>query len=212
MKVDNPSDWSSYYGWNEQKKNCKKRCKLDTCDLDKGRTAKFINLQKCRLKEIPSDIKYLPNLEIIKLNGNKITDINNIPKTVRGLDLSSNKIKKVENLPNLLKVLDLSGNKIEELNHGDIPDSVERLDIGLNRISAVGGNLPINLKSLVVSYQWSDYLDDYLDTISIKGQLPPNLSYVRAGQAFGHRAKGSACPLFEAAKPDIECYADYIGW
>ena len=68
---------------------------------------------------IPSEIKNLKNLEILILNNNKISKIENLDEmnNLYRLELRSNRIEEFENLKSLenLKFLTLSCNIIKEL-------------------------------------------------------------------------------------------------
>jgi internalin A len=83
-----------------------------------------------------------PNLRILELKKNKLTDCGGIcnMENLEELYLSENEIKDVSQLKNMpkLKKLDLNTNKIESLRDAnlDLP-ALEHFDIGANAITSV---------------------------------------------------------------------------
>ena len=57
---------------------------------------KFLDLTGNQLKDIGGKV-FPPNLEILKLRDNRISEIPELPKNLIELDVSMNKISKIEN-------------------------------------------------------------------------------------------------------------------
>jgi len=75
---------------------------------------RMLDLTGNQLKNVGGNI-FPPNLEILKLRDNKISEIPALPSGLVELDVAMNKIKKIENYPPTLKILDISSNNIEKL-------------------------------------------------------------------------------------------------
>ena len=77
-----------------------------------------LNLSKCNLEEIPSEIQEMPWLRKLNLSNNSIRSIRSLDNLtgLESLDLRRNKISKMEGLENLvsLEKLDLSNNRIQK--------------------------------------------------------------------------------------------------
>ncbi len=102
-----------------------------------------------------NEIKEIENLPIslrsLNLNSNRITKIKNLDllKNLRSLYLRYNKISKIENLNccKSLRILDLSSNQIIKIENLNDIISLESLYLCLNKIVKIE-NLPIYLRSL----------------------------------------------------------------
>ena len=75
---------------------------------------RVLDLTGNQLKDIGGKV-FPPNLEILKLRDNKISEIPKLPRNLIELDLSMNKIKKIDNFPSTLTILDVSSNNLEKL-------------------------------------------------------------------------------------------------
>lgn len=123
----------------------------------------------------------------LSLSHNKITKIDNLlPGTpishckctpsikqnninLKELYLDSNKIEKIEGLPDKLEKLYLGDNLITDIQPGDIPDSVDTLDLSYNIIYTIR-NMPPNIITLNLA-------DNSVRKIP-KNQLPDCIEYL----------------------------------
>ena len=125
----------------------------------------FLGLIAMGLTEIPDDI---PNtVKILNLRGNQIAEIKNIPASVKILELSYNNITDIDNIPASIKNLYLSNNEITEIKN--IPDSVEVVDLSNNKITEIK-NLENGIMSLHLKYTNITHID-----IS---ELPASLTFL----------------------------------
>ncbi|MCR9062891.1 MAG: TIR domain-containing protein [Cytophagales bacterium] len=91
-----------------------------------------LDLSYLELRRIPKELKNITHIKKIKLNGNNLTNIENIPDGVEEIDLSNNSISKIEELPNSILHLNLNSNKILQI--GDLPISLRKLNVNDNQI------------------------------------------------------------------------------
>jgi hypothetical protein len=70
---------------------------------------------------------------------------------VEYLEIDSQKIKKIKNLPKNLKRLSLFNNSIEEIHSGDLPESLEDINLSRNKITILQ-NIPKKVKELDLSH------------------------------------------------------------
>jgi len=95
------------------------------------------------LTEIPNLSPYY-SLEVY-LSNNQITKIENLPLSLRYLDLFNNRITKIENLPEGLQTLNLSHNQIIKIEN--LPINLNCIDLVDNQITKIE-NLPSGLQTL----------------------------------------------------------------
>jgi len=101
---------------------------------------------ECSIENIPINLNM--GIQILDLNHNKISKIENLPEGLRSLNLWSNEILKIENLPEGLRVLDLCDNEISKIEN--LPEGLRSLNLWSNEISKIE-NLPEGLRSLNLS-------------------------------------------------------------
>ena len=93
------------------------------------------------------------NVLVLSLAGNKLKSLENLPKSLKVLDIESNSIGnstvlRIENLPNSLESLKISNNNIQNLTH--LPTSLthlEAINCSINYIRA----FPKNMKQIILS-------------------------------------------------------------
>ena len=132
--------------------------------LARGETSKYLdvpNEMQEYLESLPDDITLLdlsnrnltklPNisrfikLEILYCNNNQITQLDNLPNTLKILFCYSNQITQLDNLPNSLQSLDCSYDQITQLDN--LPNSLKELYCSNNQITQLD-NLPNSLQKL----------------------------------------------------------------
>jgi len=106
------------------------------------------------IRSIPKGLLRLTNLEKLIICGSgkqkwNIIKLENLPSSLKYIDISYNNISKIESLPASLKVLNISYNNISILEK--LPASLEVLNISSNKIEKIG-NLPTSIKSLNISW------------------------------------------------------------
>lgn len=112
-------------------------------------TAKIVNYDNSKLKEIPRDIS--SSVENFSAAGNRISDIGAAfvsAKNLKYLQLKNNRLRSLEGSINSLKklkVLNVSGNKLKSLPQeiGDMKD-LEILDVSRNKLT----DIPVSITSL----------------------------------------------------------------
>jgi uncharacterized protein YlzI (FlbEa/FlbD family) len=110
------------------------------------------------LKKVPDDL--MEPIYTLKLYGNEIEKIENIPNSVQALYMDSNNLSKIENLPDTLTQLYVGNNKIERIEW--LPKSLHTLGIHGNPIKEVIiNNKPKNLTSIVIG-KAVEYIDPKL--------------------------------------------------
>ena len=116
-----------------------RECRLQCEDFDKFSeltSLRNLSINNCRLKSIPTGILKMKYLEVLNLNGNLITSVNQSISSLQNLttlDLSHNKLEIIESgsleeLPNVLKVY-LSGNSKLQMAALKVVLACERLRI-----------------------------------------------------------------------------------
>ena len=150
---------------------------LSSIELESLSKLKELDLSLNKIREIP-DLSGLKQLESLKLGSNKISEIkgidglanlnslelqNNLITEMKGftnnlalrrLDLQMNKItelKAVSHLKSLI-FLYLKWNNIENVNQGDLPESIERLNIGGNKTKTLDVTGLTNLRELYIEH------------------------------------------------------------
>jgi hypothetical protein len=128
-----------------------------------------LGIEDSNLPEIPQSFKNLINLRNLRINGCKLSKIDNLPPNLSSLVLPNNKIKTIENLPQKLEYLNLDYNydisKIENIPRTlksfearstdieeiqNLPNTLEILDLSGTKIQVVH-NLPQELVNLYLS-------------------------------------------------------------
>ena len=111
------------------------------------------------------------NIQIIYLNSNKIINITNLSHFInlKELFLQNNKIKIIENIPITIKKLDLSNNCISGLNGIEKLLNLEWINIENNNIKIISPLFKItNLIELYCSNNKIDYFDDINQLTKLK--------------------------------------------
>jgi len=95
------------------------------------RSEKAIVLNNIHIYNIPPELKQLNNLEEINLENTKISRVENLPMFTQSLCLSDNNIERIkkDEIPKSVKILDLSYNLLREV---DLDDGLEELNISGN--------------------------------------------------------------------------------
>lgn len=94
-----------------------------------------------------------PNVLSLSLSGNKLNSLENLPKSLKILDVQSNNVGnntvlKIDNLPNTLEYLKISNNNIQNITH--LPSSLIKLEAINCSISYIRA-FPKNMKQIVLS-------------------------------------------------------------
>ncbi len=111
--------------------------------FDNNPNLQAVRLDSNRLSDITGLFKNIPNLLWLNISANQLEDLKyeEFPQRLQWLDLRSNKIHTLGNcmdLDNLrIRNLDLSDNYITEVGSSNLPDSIENLILGHNRIHHV---------------------------------------------------------------------------
>lgn len=162
----------------------------DVADVANTVSEKEIFLSGSHITEIPEKFKNFTLIETIKIEGTKISELKNlppnittlsakgnvfkivdgneIPESVKNLELNNNSIIRLINLKNGIDVLELCGNSFEEI-ESIIPKSVTNLRLSTNQYLK---KLPlfeengVNLKILSICNTMITNIDD----------LPPNIT------------------------------------
>jgi Leucine-rich repeat (LRR) protein len=161
---------------------------------------KYLNISHCNLKELPSDISQLYNLDTLICHHNEIENIPNLHETeIKYIDTSHNQISKQFNVPKTCTSLYLAYNNLNDL---EINHIYNILDVSFNKLVNLFSNYFIyelnasnnnicNIKVLKCKKLYIDsnniqYLNlvDELDSLTIFDnpitQLPhfPNLEFL----------------------------------
>jgi Leucine-rich repeat (LRR) protein len=96
-------------------------------------------------KNILKNLKYCKNLEILNCCGNELTELYELPNTLKTLDCSYNKLVKLPELPNTLIILNCCSNNLTEL--PKLPNTFNTLDCSYNNLTELP-DLPCSLKKL----------------------------------------------------------------
>lgn len=117
-----------------------------------------LEMSNCGLTNIYF-IKYLKNLEILKINANQITETLDFDpnKKLKILECVSNKISNITNLPDCLEILKCSLNQISNLNN--LPSGLKILICSNNLIKNLD-NLPFGLETLICCHNQITNLDN----------------------------------------------------
>jgi len=86
------------------------------------------------LKDVHKIVQ-IPKVKVVKMNGNSIKNIINLPDKIDQLEITANMLFKIENLPKETTSLNLSTNNISVLEN--IPESVVDLNLSKNKIEKV---------------------------------------------------------------------------
>jgi len=115
---------------------------------------KIINVSNKNIKGI-LDLDEFENLEELDCSNNKITEISNIPRTLKYLNCSNNQITILNDLPNhSILLFDL-----DEFVNLDEFEKLEELDCSNNKITEIS-NIPRTLKYLNCSNNQITILND----------------------------------------------------
>jgi Leucine-rich repeat (LRR) protein len=99
----------------KRKRLALKRAKENKDDLSKfPKDIKILNLSNKNIKGI-LDLSEFESLEELDCSNNKITEIINIPNTLKYLNCENNEITKLNNLPNNLTGINCKKNPLKEL-------------------------------------------------------------------------------------------------
>ncbi|KAH0791029.1 protein phosphatase 2C [Histomonas meleagridis] len=111
-----------------------------------------LKLSENRFVEVPKRLEELASLEVLVLNGNKITQINNLnfPK-LNTLDLSCNLITTIQEIPANLTFLNASFNKINQISF--LSQNLQKLNLSGNNLTEIPDDISFPaLYLLVISY------------------------------------------------------------
>jgi hypothetical protein len=110
---------------------------------------KIFEVSDNKFTNINTLCELMPNLEILKCSGNKLTDDSfmNLPSGLKILDCSHNCIKSLKNLPTGIEILDCSYNKLDDLDY--LPSSIVRLNCSHNYLTQLD-NLPCLIEHLTI--------------------------------------------------------------
>lgn len=128
------------------------------------RTLRICGNRICKLENLP------PNLEWLYIRHNQICKLENLPPTLRVLEMTDNQICKLENLPQGLQMLRVDDNQIRKLEN--LPQTLSLLYVCNNPIEACNIN---HLNELV----WTD-----LELTEENSALVPR--YLKKLQTFRH--------------------------
>ena len=156
---------------------------MSSCDLDTTIFGDFL--------QHVGKLKYL---EILKINNNKLTNIDFIDKSNKSLttlECSLNEIKNLDNLPENIQVIKCIKNEILHLDN--LPQKLKKLLCSYNKIKILD-NLPVGLEELDCSYNnimTIDYLPSSLVKLDISGNtdinnldnLPTSLKFLTGGNS-----------------------------
>jgi len=108
----------------------------------------ILNISRKKIKELPPFF-YTPNLQILNLYDNQITEIpKHLPQTLQKLYLSYNQITEIpEHLPQNLQILWLRNNQITKISE-HLPQNLQILFLNNNQITEIPEHLPQNLQKL----------------------------------------------------------------
>lgn len=109
--------------------------------------AKAVDLSNMGLQSVPRELRRCTRLHTLRLSGNDIRTLENLPESLRNLYIRYNRIEKLQGLPPALEVLDADGNNIRTLE--GLPDSLRILCVYHNSIRVLEG-LPPALRVLDV--------------------------------------------------------------
>ncbi len=135
------------------------------------------------LHTIPRELEKFPNLEVLNLSNNSISEIPKgfkFPESLLRLNLSQNKFTRIpsglEKHPNLYH-LDLSNNQIETDSGAVLPRSLRVLDLSNNKLKTLSEYLARNphLDTLYVRNNQISFLPDRLYYDSYYDKEPPSL-------------------------------------
>ncbi|MFN3561598.1 MAG: leucine-rich repeat domain-containing protein [Chloroherpetonaceae bacterium] len=135
------------------------------------------------LQTIPRELEKFPNLEVLNLSNNSISEIPKgfkFPESLVRLNLSQNKFTRIpsglEKHPNLYQ-LDLSNNQIETDSGAVLPTSLRILDLSNNKLKTLSEYLARNphLETLYVRNNQIEFLPDRLYYDSYYDKAPPAL-------------------------------------
>ena len=168
------------------------------------------------LTEVPAfyDYMQLDALDELWLNYNRISHLvwGNIPWMTIVADFSHNQVNSIqvvgEYIPCFqLKVLRLNNNNLQTVERGQIPVSVEYLDLSSNRISALGDLSEVLLRNLDIAYnnlttlrgahlplslERLDIFENTISTVTNASHLM-NLGYITPCRSITR----NACGLYE---------------
>ena len=136
---------------------------LDTVKCDNETQINIAYLNNKNLINIPI-IEKNNDIKIIYLNSNKIIKISNLNSlnNLKELFLQNNKIKIIENLPKTLKKLDLSNNYIDNLTNIELLFKLEWINLENNNIKNISPLIKlINLAEIYCAYNLIDNFNDY---------------------------------------------------
>lgn len=121
---------------------------------------------KSSVKNIEHNIKHLPNnLEKLDCHNSNIVSISHFPEKLKIIDISDNrKLYEIPQLPPNLIEFDAYNCKLSSFT-GNIPDSVEKLEIGHNRFNSIS-NIPLSIKNFGISVNNITDLPDFPSNIS----------------------------------------------
>ncbi len=135
------------------------------------------------LQTIPRELEKFPNLEVLNLSHNSISEIPKgfkFPESLLRLNLSQNKFTRIPpslaTHPNLYQ-LDLSNNQIETDSGAILPTSLRILDLSNNKLKTLSEYLVRNphLETLYVRNNQIEFLPDRLYYDSYYDKEPPAL-------------------------------------
>lgn len=135
------------------------------------------------LQSIPRELEKFPNLEILNLSNNLISEIPKgfkFPNSLLRLNLSQNKFKRVpsglENHPSLY-YLDLSNNQIETDSGAVLPRSLSVLDLSNNKLKTLSEHLirSPHLDTIYARNNQIEFLPERLYYDSYYDKEPPSL-------------------------------------
>lgn len=116
------------------------------------------------------DLKNFSNLEELDCSNNKITEIINIPKTLKYLNCENNKITKLNALPDNLTGINCKKNPLKELYYPfnikpkKYPSKLTHLKFG-NKFNQTINNLPNSITHLTLGDNFNQSIDDLPDSI-----------------------------------------------
>lgn len=159
---------------------------------------KQMDLSNNNIAVIDDAIKLVPNIEVLMLNQNKITDIEDLSFLTKlsSLYTSNNLLNTCDNLHLKLgnvKLIDFSQNSITSLQGFEKLYSLETLDVSCNKISDINeikylGNLPC-LENLTITANPVATIIDYR---------------IKVLEYFGDRAKDICLDIEKPSQPEID--------
>ena len=145
--------------------NLKKYFELDEEDFEVNESGSVIeiDLSSNNLEFVPIILTELPQLQIVRIHGTKISNMDNLEKlsNLVELHLYGNRIKKIENLENLsqLRVLNLAYNQINKIEGLENLRKLQELFLDRNYIKKIEGI--DRLEKLIILFLESNEISEF---------------------------------------------------